>query len=34
MGNLLGRPSTKWEDTIKMDHKEAVFEVVDWIHLA
>jgi hypothetical protein len=29
----LGRPSNKWEDNIRMDLREIVWEVVDWIHL-
>jgi hypothetical protein len=30
----LGRPGRKWEDNIKMDHKEIVRGGMDWIHLA
>lgn len=29
----LGRPSYRWEDTIKNDLKEIWFEYVDWINL-
>jgi hypothetical protein len=29
----LGRPRCKWEDNIRMDHREAGQEVVEWIHL-
>jgi len=31
---LLGRPMCRWEDNIRMDLREIVWEVVDWIHLA
>jgi hypothetical protein len=30
----LGRPRRRWEDNIKMDHREIWFGDVDWIHLA
>jgi hypothetical protein len=30
----LGRPRRRWEDNIKMDHREIGFGDVDWIHLA
>jgi hypothetical protein len=30
----LGRPRRRWEDNIKMDFREIVFEDVEWIHLA
>jgi hypothetical protein len=30
----LGRPRRRWENTIRMDHREIVWEVVDWSHLA
>jgi hypothetical protein len=30
----LGRPSRRWEDTIKMDLREIGFGDVDWIHWA
>jgi hypothetical protein len=29
---VLGRPSRRWEDNIKMDLKEIRWEDVDWIH--
>jgi hypothetical protein len=29
-----GRPSCRWEDNIRMDHKEKVWALMDWIHLA
>ena len=29
-----GRPSRRWEDSIKTDRKGIVWEVVDWIDLA
>jgi hypothetical protein len=31
---LLGRPSRRREDNIKMDLREIVLEGVDWIHTA
>jgi hypothetical protein len=31
---LLGRPRHRWEDSIRMDLREIVWEVVEWIHLA
>jgi hypothetical protein len=31
---LLGRPSRRWEDNIKMDLREIGFGYVDWIHWA
>jgi hypothetical protein len=31
---LLGRHKRRWEDNIKMDHKEIVLEGVDWIIVA
>jgi hypothetical protein len=30
----LGIPRLRWEDNIRMDHKETGCEVVDWIHKA
>jgi hypothetical protein len=30
----LGRPRHRWEDNIVMDHREMVWEGVDWMHLA
>jgi hypothetical protein len=30
----LGRPRRRWEDNIRMDVREIVWEGVDWIHLA
>jgi hypothetical protein len=30
----LGRPRRRWEDNIRMDVKETVCNVVDWINLA
>jgi hypothetical protein len=30
----LGRSRHRWKDNIKMDHREIVWEVVDWMHLA
>jgi hypothetical protein len=30
----LGRPRFRWEDNIRMDIKEMVWEVVNWINLA
>jgi hypothetical protein len=30
----LGRPRHRWEDNIKMDHKEVGYEGVDWTLLA
>jgi hypothetical protein len=30
----LGRHRRRWEDNIKMDHREIGFGDVDWIHLA
>jgi len=29
-----GRPTRRWEDNIRIDLGEIVWEVVDWIHLA
>jgi hypothetical protein len=29
-----GRPSRRWEDNIKMDHREIGRNHMDWIHLA
>jgi hypothetical protein len=29
----LGKPNRRWEDSITVDLKETVWEVVDWIHL-
>jgi hypothetical protein len=31
---LLGRPKRRWEGNIRMDSREIVWEVVDWICLA
>jgi hypothetical protein len=30
----LGRPRHRWEDSIRMDLKEIVWEDVDWMHLS
>jgi hypothetical protein len=30
----LGRPRCRWEDSIRLDLREIVWENVDWIHLA
>jgi hypothetical protein len=30
----LGRPRRRWKDDIKIVHREVLWEVVDWIHLA
>jgi hypothetical protein len=30
----LGRLIRRWEDNIKMDHRELGWEGVDWMHLA
>jgi hypothetical protein len=30
----LGRPRRRWENNIKMDHREVGFGDVDWINLA
>jgi hypothetical protein len=30
----LGRPRRRWEDNIRMDHRETRWEDVDWMHLA
>jgi len=30
----LGRPMRRWEDNIKMDHREIRREGVEWIYLA
>jgi len=30
---LLGRPRLRWEDNIRMDRKEIVWEFVEWICL-
>jgi hypothetical protein len=30
----LGRPRCRWEDNIRIDIREIVWEGVDWIHLA
>jgi hypothetical protein len=30
----LGKPRRKWDDNIKMDLKEIVYEGIDWIYLA
>jgi hypothetical protein len=32
--NLLGIPRHRWEDNIRTDFREIVWEGVDWIHLA
>jgi len=29
----LGRARHRWEDNIRLDHKEIVWEFVDWMHL-
>jgi hypothetical protein len=34
MAKLLGRPTLKLEDNIKMDRRETEWEVIDWKHLA
>jgi hypothetical protein len=31
---LLGRPRRRWEDIIRVDLRELVWEVLDWIYLA
>jgi hypothetical protein len=31
---LLGRPRSRWEDIIKIDRQEVVWEGIDWIDLA
>jgi len=31
---LLERPKHKWEDNIRQDLSEIVWEGVDWVHLA
>jgi hypothetical protein len=31
---LFGRPKHKWQNSIKLDLKEAAWEGVDWTHLA
>jgi hypothetical protein len=31
---LLRRPRRRWENNIRIDLREIVWEVVDWIHLA
>jgi hypothetical protein len=33
-GRPLGRPRHRWEDSIRMDLREILWEDVDWIHLA
>jgi hypothetical protein len=33
-GNLLGRPSRRWEDNVKMNLQEVGLAVMDWIELA
>jgi hypothetical protein len=30
----LGRPSHRWVDNIKMDHRETGWDSIDWIDLA
>jgi hypothetical protein len=30
----LGRPMHRWEDNIRIDHKETGREGMNWIHLA
>jgi hypothetical protein len=30
----IGRPTHRWEGSIKMEIKEIWYEVVDWVHLA
>jgi len=30
----LGRPMRRWQDHIRMNFKEIIFEVVGWMHLA
>jgi hypothetical protein len=30
----LERPRRRWDDSIRMDMRETVWEVVDWIHLS
>jgi hypothetical protein len=30
----LGRPRRRWEDNIRMDRREVVWDGVDWVHLA
>jgi hypothetical protein len=29
----LGRPESRWKDNIRMDLREIVWDVVDWIHV-
>jgi hypothetical protein len=31
---LLGRPRSRWEDDIKIDHREIGWGGMDWIHMA
>jgi hypothetical protein len=31
---LVGRPKHRWVDNIRMDIREIVWKVVDWMHLA
>jgi hypothetical protein len=33
-GRPLERPRRRWEDSIKMDHQEVVWEGMGWIELA
>jgi hypothetical protein len=30
----LGRNRHRWEDNIRLDHREIEWEYVDWVHLA
>jgi hypothetical protein len=30
----LGRPRYRWEDNIRLDHREMAGEGVDWMHMA
>jgi hypothetical protein len=34
LGGPLGRPRCRWEDNIKMDIREIVIDLVNWIQLA
>jgi hypothetical protein len=34
MKETLGRPRRRWVDNIKMDLREIIWDVVDWIGLA
>jgi hypothetical protein len=34
MKKIIRRPRHRWEDNIKMNHKEIKCEDVDWMHIA